>query len=81
VARTRRTLSVKNPDTHPDYYHVRGSGEEKYKSYLGLPLMKDHVLFGVLVVQTVREKLFFMNEIKMINNAGSRVLDIILATA
>jgi len=81
VARTRRPLSVKNPDTHPDYFHVQGSGEEKYQSYLGIPLIKDQILFGVLVVQTVRSKLFFMNEIKLIHRAGNRVLDVIAETA
>lgn len=77
VARTRRSLSVKNPDTHPDYFHIQGSGEEKYQSYLGIPLIKNEILFGVLVVQTVRPKLFFMSEIQSIYVAGNRVIDII----
>lgn len=81
VARTRRSLSVKNPDTHPDFFHVQGSGEEKYQSYLGIPLIKDRNLFGVLVVQTVRAKVFFLNEIKLIHGAGNRVLDVIAETA
>jgi phosphotransferase system enzyme I (PtsP) len=81
VARTRRTLSVKNPSTHPDYFHIHGSGEEKYQSYLGIPLIKDKRLFGVLVVQTVQSKLFFMNEVSMLHKAGYRVLDVIAETA
>ncbi len=80
VARTRRSLSVKNPDTHPDYYHIKGSNEEKYQSYLGIPLVRDQVLFGVLVVQTVRAKLFFMNEIQTLYAAGSRVINVIADT-
>jgi L-methionine (R)-S-oxide reductase len=81
VARTRRYLSVKNPDTHPDYFHIKGSNEERYQSYLGIPLIKNRILFGVLVVQTVRAKMFFMNEIEMLNAAGSRVIDVIAETA
>jgi L-methionine (R)-S-oxide reductase len=81
VARTRRCLSVKNPDTHPDYFHIKGSNEERYQSYLGIPLIKDRILFGVLVVQTVRAKMFFMNEIEMLTAAGSRVIDVIAETA
>jgi phosphotransferase system enzyme I (PtsP) len=81
VARTRRSLSVKNPATHPSYFHIQGSGEEKYQSYLGIPLIKDMRLFGVLVVQTIRQKLFFINEIKMLHDAGYRVLDVITETA
>lgn len=81
VARTRRSLSVKNPETHPDYYHVKDSGEEKYHSYLGIPLLQENNLHGVLVVQTVRAKLFFMNEIKMLHEAGRRVIDVMLEIA
>ena len=81
VARTRRSLSVKNPCTHPDYFHIPNSGEEKYQSYLGIPLIKDEVLFGVLVVQTVRAKLFFMTEIKVLYAAATRVIEVITGTA
>ena len=81
VARTRRSLSVKNPSTHPSYHHIPGSGEEKYQSYLGIPLMKNMRLFGVLVVQTVRPKLFFLKEIKKLQEAGNRVMDIIAEAA
>jgi L-methionine (R)-S-oxide reductase len=77
VARTRHSLSVKNPSTHPDYFHIQGSGEEKYQSYLGIPLIKNEVLFGVLVAQTVRPKMFFMSEIQTIYAAGYRLIDII----
>ena len=81
VARTRRSLSVINPSTHPDYYHIQGSGEEKYQSYLGIPLIKDEILFGVLVVQTVRPKMFFVSEIRMLYAAGHRAIDSIAETA
>lgn len=81
VARSRRSLSVKNPVSHPNYFHIQGSGEEKYQSYLGIPLIKDMRLFGVLVIQTIRPKLFFMKEIKTLHEAGYRVLDVIAETA
>lgn len=81
VARTRRSLSVKNPSTHPSYFHIQGSGEEKYQSYLGIPLIRDEVLFGVLVVQTIRAKMFFMSEIRMLHAAGYRVIDLYTETA
>lgn len=80
VARTCRSLSVKNPDTHPDYFHIQGSGEEKYQSYLGIPLVKNESLLGVLVVQTIRPKLFFMSEIKSLYAAGYRLIDILSET-
>ena len=76
VARTQHSLSVKNPDTHPDYYHINSSGEEKYQSYLGIPLIRHERLLGVLVVQTIRPKMFFMSEIKSLYDAGRKLMDV-----
>lgn len=75
VARTRHSLSVKKPSEHPDYYHINASGEEKYQSYLGIPLLRNDLLMGVLVVQTVRPKMFFMSEISALYDAGRRMMD------
>jgi phosphotransferase system enzyme I (PtsP) len=77
VARTQHSLSVKNPEMHPDYFYVSSSGEEKYHSYLGIPLLREEQLFGVLVVQTLRSKMFFMNEIQSLYEAGKRLMDIL----
>lgn len=75
VARSRRSLSVKNPDSHPDYHHVAASGEEKYRSYLGIPLVRRQTLYGVLVVQTIKPKMFFMGEIQTLFAAGRRLME------
>ena len=78
VARTHKPLAVKNPQSHPDYFHIEGSGEEKYQSYLGIPLLHEEKLFGVLVVQTERTKMFLHSEIKSLYSAGRELMDTLL---
>ena len=56
-----RFLSVTEPRTHPRYRHFPISGEEAFRSYLGLPLLKG---LGVLVFQTRSLHVFSMPEIK-----------------
>lgn len=41
------------PDSHPRFKFYAGSGEEKYATFLGLPLIYHQKVLGVLVVQTV----------------------------
>jgi phosphotransferase system enzyme I (PtsP) len=46
---------VVDPATHGRYKFFEGSGEEIYKTFLGLPLVYHQHTVGVLVVQTVTE--------------------------
>ncbi len=63
VVRTGRVLAVKEPSHHPDYHYVPFSGEEEYRSYLGIPLRKNGGVAGVLVLQTRQPRLFLGDEV------------------
>lgn len=75
VARTMKPLPVNKPYLHPDYFHVKGSNEEQYATYLGIPLVHQRDLIGVLVVQTRRTKLFFLSDIQRTYAAGQQVIE------
>ena len=55
VIEEMKPVFVKNPARHPRYKYFEGSGEEKYHSFLGLPLVYHGEALGVLVIQTVEE--------------------------
>ena len=55
VIEEMKPVFVKNPARHPRYRYFEGSGEEKYHSFLGLPLVYHGEALGVLVIQTVEE--------------------------
>jgi len=46
-------LLVRDPATHPRYKYFAESGEEAYRTFLGLPLIYHRKNMGALVVQTV----------------------------
>jgi L-methionine (R)-S-oxide reductase len=75
VARTKKPLPVVNPSEHPDYFHIKGSDEERYASYLGIPLVHDGRLLGVLTLQTVRSKLFLLSDIRQAYISGRCVIE------
>ncbi len=64
VARTMVPISSKDPMRHPEFHLVEGSGEEKYRSYLGVPVMDFGQLDGVFVVQTIKSRIFRISEIE-----------------
>ena len=74
VARTGLPFSTRNPANHPDYHFVPGSGEEKYASFLGMPIKYFDTLLGVLAVQTVSPRAFRIAEIESIYRMGKGVV-------
>lgn len=46
-------IYVKNPADHPRYKYFEGSGEERFQTYLGVPLQYQRLNFGAIVFQTV----------------------------
>ncbi|MCG8394936.1 MAG: GAF domain-containing protein [Pseudomonadales bacterium] len=75
VARTRSPVVARDIRSHAEYHYVPGSDEERFASYLGIPLEDGDTLYGVLVVQTEARKTFFLKDIKELHNAGRDLLE------
>ncbi len=52
VAQTKHTINLGDAASHPDFYYVQGSQEEFYKSFCGVPLVRNGKVIGALVVQS-----------------------------
>lgn len=50
---SRQPVFVRNPAAHPRYKYFEGSGEEAYRTFLGIPLVYYREYLGVFVIQTV----------------------------
>ncbi len=73
-AREMKPISVKEPFKHPDFYYVPGSGEEKYQSFLAIPIVENGDLKGIFVVQTIEMKFFLSPEIRFIWTNADRFI-------
>lgn len=58
VGRRGELLNVKNVTSHPDYLEWPGLGEQKYKAFLGVPIIYNRRSLGVLVIQQEANRLF-----------------------
>lgn len=52
VFSTKRALCATPASNHPKYKYFEDLGEEKYESFLGVPILIHHKCIGVLVAQT-----------------------------
>jgi glycogen phosphorylase len=77
VAEEVRPVAVENAQNHPRFKYFPQAGEEKYHSFLGVPLIDRGVLQGVLVVQTIEPRLFSEEEVRMLMEAASQVAPVV----
>jgi len=77
VAEQLLPVAVAEAREHPRYKYFKESGEDKYRSFLGVPLIDRGVLQGVLVVQTKGPRVFQENEIRMLVQAASQVAPVV----
>jgi glycogen phosphorylase len=77
VAEQVLPVAVDDVRNHPRFKFFRDSGEEEYRSFLGVPLIDRGILQGVLVVQTKDPRVFRENEIRMLVEAASEVAPVV----
>jgi phosphotransferase system enzyme I (PtsP) len=64
--------------THPRYKYFPETGEEKYHSFVGVPVVERGTPIGVLVVQTLRRRRFSRHELRLLRAIASQVGGIIV---
>ena len=72
VAEQVLPVAVDDVKNHPRFKYFKESGEEEYRSFLGVPLIDGGILQGVLVVQTKDARIFRENEIRMVVEAANQ---------
>ncbi len=77
VAEQVRPIAVEQVERHPRFKYFREAGEEAFQSFLGVPLIDQGVLQGVLVVQTVAPRVFREDEIRMLVDAAAQVAPVV----
>jgi phosphotransferase system enzyme I (PtsP) len=63
---------------HPRYRYFPETGEERFHSFLGVPLFNNKSPLGVLVVQTSRRRQFSRDEIRLLITISAQAASIIV---
>lgn len=71
-------VMVVDAQAHPRYKYFPETGEERYHSFLGVPLLEKREALGVLVVQTSRRREFSRGEIRLLKAISHQVSGIII---
>lgn len=77
VAEQVKPVAVDDVKKHPRFKFFKDSGEEDYRSFLGVPLIDRGILQGVLIVQTKEARVFREDEIRMLVEAAGQVAPVV----
>lgn len=78
VIETGGVVATDNAPSHPRYKYFKGTGEEKFLSFLGIPLMDRNRPIGVIVVQTKEARTFSRQEIATLSTIAWQIASIII---
>ncbi len=74
---TREMVMTDNAPSHPRYKYFKEAKEEKFLSFLGLPLFEHKAPIGVIVVQTRATRVFTEDEISILRTITFQIGSII----
>src|SRR5579862_1615759 len=77
VAEQLLPVAVEQVRSHPRFKYFSEAGEDAYQSFLGVPLIDQGLLVGVLTVQTKSTRLFTEEEIAMLAEAAGQVAPVV----
>jgi two-component system NtrC family sensor kinase len=80
VAETGQPQFVEDATRHPRFKYFPDAGEDRYHSFLGVPVLARGLLQGVLVIQTVEPRVFGSHDVRMLGAAATQVAPILFDT-
>lgn len=78
VAQTARPLNLADAPSHPLFSYRPETGEDKFKSFLGVPILRGGRTLGVLVVQSDDARIFNEEEVEDLLTVAMVLAEIIL---
>ncbi|HEX2245918.1 MAG TPA: phosphoenolpyruvate--protein phosphotransferase [Gammaproteobacteria bacterium] len=73
VATRQELINLENAADHPSFRYFPETGEERYHSFLGVPLVHFRQALGVLAVQRREQRLFDADEVAFLVTIGAQL--------
>ena len=77
VAERAEMLNTDNAPGHPNYQYLHETGEERYHAFLGVPIMHQRRVLGVLVVQQSEPRAFDDSEVSMLMTLSAQLASVV----
>ncbi len=79
IAREAEPLALSDAQNHPAFSYRPETGEEIYRSFLGVPILRGGAVMGVLVIQNRASRLYSDEEIEALQTTAMIMAEMIAA--
>lgn len=79
IAATAQPLSVADAASHPKFEYRPETGEEVYKSFVGVPILQGGKVIGVLVVQGKKAKRYSQAQVEVLQTVAMVLSELIMS--
>lgn len=77
VAATARSSAIAKASTHPKFAYRPETGEDQFQSFLGVPLIRDGKVRGVLVIQNRHSRIYDDEEVETLQTIAMVVSELV----
>jgi phosphotransferase system, enzyme I, PtsP len=77
IAATARPLALADAQSHPDFAYRPETGEEMFRSLMGVPILRGHRVLGVLVVQNRTRRSYTDDDIELLQTIAMVVAELV----
>ena len=78
VVQEGRAVTIQDPENDPRFIYFKETGEEKYHSFLGIPLFERRKSLGVIVLQTKETREFSSSEISTLTAIALQISSVVV---
>lgn len=77
VAQTMAPVVETDAPRHPRFKYFKETGEDPFRTFVGVPLVEAGSLRGVLVVQTVERRDFGLSEVRLLKTVAAQLSSLV----
>lgn len=77
VAASARSAAIANAASHPKFAYRPETGEDPFQSFLGVPLIRDGKVRGVLVIQNRQSRIYADEEVEILQTIAMVVSELV----
>lgn len=71
-------VSITDPEDHPRYLYFKETGEERFNSFLAIPLFDRRTPIGVITLQSVEKRQFSASETSTLATIGFQISAVVI---
>lgn len=81
IAATAEPLSLSDAQSHPSFAYLPETGEEIYQSFLGVPVLREGITIGVIVVQNRVQRAYSEEELEALQTIAMVLAEFVASGA